>query len=101
MMSALQAQARRPRARLRSWFGTYWPLIPGSVIAGLWLVAEVADIPSEIRARKACPQVVERLLTTHDAVELERSRILVSALDCGVPRQLSRLPANRTGGLRP
>ena len=100
-MSALQAQARRARARLRSWLGLYWPLILSTVIAGLWLVAEVADIPSKIRARKACPQVVERLLTTLDPVELERSRILVSTLDCDVPRQLSRSPANRTGGLRP
>ena len=99
MMSTLQARPSRPRARLHSWFGTYWPLIPGTVIAGLWLAAEVADIPSEMKARKACAQVVERLLTTHDPIELERSRILIEDLDCDVPHQLSRLPASRTGGL--
>lgn len=49
----------------------------------------------------ACDWVVERLLTTHDPVELERSRILVNTLDCGVSDRLSRWPASRTGGLVP
>ena len=49
----------------------------------------------------ACDRVVERLLTTRDSVELERSRILVNTLDCGVSDRLSRWPASRTGGLVP
>lgn len=49
----------------------------------------------------ACDRVVERLLTTHDPIELERSRILVNTLDCSVSARLIRWQANRTGGLVP
>ena len=49
----------------------------------------------------ACDRVVERLLTTHDPIELERSRILMNTLDCSVSDRLSRWPASRTGGLVP
>ena len=62
-------------------------------------VVSASSSPRKLHA--ACDQVVERLLTTHDPVELERSRILVDTLDCSVSDRLSRWPTSRTGGLVP
>ena len=51
------------------------------------------------KLRMACDHVVETLLSTHDPVELERARILVSALNCGVESRIDDWPSVRTGGL--
>ena len=71
--------------------------------AGIWMfdLAREASAPSERQLSITCDRVVKRLLTTHDPVELERSRILVNALDCDVPHRLSHLPASQAEGLDP
>lgn len=43
-------------------------------------------------ARRACDRAVDTLLTSRDPVELQRSSILIRALDCSVSRRLPREP---------
>ena len=42
--------------------------------------------------RKACDRAVEAVLTSRDPVELQRSGILIRALDCNVSRRLPKEP---------
>ncbi len=48
--------------------------------------------PDLAAARKACDRAVDMLLTSQDPVELQRSGILIRALDCSVSRRLPREP---------
>lgn len=61
-------------------------------------VGEALGVVSPSRSTRtlhaACDRVVERVLTTHDPVDFERSRILVSTLDCSVSARLSHWPAS-------
>ena len=65
----------------------------GSVVLGVWL-GTIGDRQLD----PICDRVVERLLTTRDPVELERSRILVNQLDCSVSDRITKWTAERTGG---
>ena len=101
-MTASQVRPRRSWAPPRPWnLSTYWPLLPLLAMLGVWAVCWTWIVlsPSQQRLSTACDRVVERLLTTHDAVELERSRILVKTIGCDVSRRLASWPAGRTGWL--
>jgi hypothetical protein len=92
--------------RRRSWISfslglsIVWILM--AILAGIGLGRALDSLsPLDRKLHIACDRVVERLLNTHDPVELERSRILVNALHCGVSRRVGDWPAGRTGGLVP
>ncbi len=83
-----------------------WTIYSGPIVAitmgfvGSLVLLTIDRMPDR-KLHIACDRVVERLLTTHDPVELERSRILVHELDCGVSHRVNDWPPGRTGGLVP
>ena len=101
-MTASQLRPRISWSPPRSWnLSTYWPVILMLAAPGIWTfdLAREASAPSKRQLSTTCDRVVERLLTTHDSVELERSRVLVNVLDYDVPHRLSHLPARQAEGL--
>ncbi len=74
-------------------------ILPTCVVLG-FVIGILLDRESST-VRPICDRVVERLLTTHDPVELERSRILVSHFECHLTDRISKWSAERTGGLNP
>jgi hypothetical protein len=60
----------------------------GIGLAALLVVAVVVAPPISTKATRACDQAVSTLLNTKDAVELERSRILIDQLSCSVAKRL-------------
>jgi len=82
-----------------------WWLVTLLLVVAIWIGAVAAIVSifsrSDTVLGTACDRVVEHLLTTHDPVELERSRILVNQIGCDVSRRLKRWPAVRTGNLTP
>ncbi len=89
------------RAPAGVWVGFAMVVGAGGVVGislAIVLLSGVTRLPDE-KLRKACDHTVETLLTTHDPVELERARILVNILDCGVARRIDDWPPARIGGL--
>lgn len=89
------------KLRRRSWANYAWIVVPVATSVVISFSVLTIDRGSDRKLHVACDRVVERLLTTRDSIELERSRILVNALRCGVERRLSDWPSSRTGGLVP
>ena len=54
---------------------------------GLW-AAVLWPTARDKRATAECDRQVAALLATHDALELERARVLIHELDCSVIRRL-------------
>lgn len=50
------------------------------------------DLSDLTTIRKACDRAVEAVLISRDPVELQRSDILIRALDCSVSRRLPKEP---------
>ncbi len=103
-MSTSLESPRQPWFVRFSWIPAILSPVWLTVIVSL-LVGEVLDVLSpSASSRKlhvVCDRVVERLLTTRDPVELERSRILVNTLGCSVSDRMRNWPSNRAGGLWP
>ena len=97
-----------------------WPGVkpPSAAPAGVWAILTMVLIAAAIiglgigmgallrggrlpdkRLHMACDRVVETLLLTHDPVELERARILVNMLNCGLEERIDDWPPARIGGL--
>jgi len=70
-----------------------WPELSGGavgiVMSALIVVAIAVAPPIPTTAARACDQAVSTLLSTKDAVELERARILIDELSCSVATRLS------------
>jgi len=65
-----------------------WAFAAGALLAvGVWSVV-LWPAPRDKRATAECDRQVAALLTTHDALELERARVLIRELDCSVIRRL-------------
>ena len=85
-----------------------WISLNGSwVIVGIMLMSVVIGLALGVLLNReddklgpACDRAVERLLTTHDVVELERSRFLIKRLECSVSDRIKSWSAERNGGLK-
>lgn len=94
MLEARQSLRRR-------WATCSWIVAPVAMSVGFCLMLLAFDRKPDRKLGIACDRVEERLLTTRDPVELERSRILASALHCGISRRISDWLSSRTGELVP
>jgi hypothetical protein len=66
--------------RIWQWWS---PLLFGAAIPVLFIVA-LSQIEPNTKERQVCDALVQTLLTTRDAVELQRTEILVHELNCDV-----------------
>jgi len=64
-------------------------LVPVTLVVCIFIVLFGTDLGA---ARRACDRAVDMLLTSRDPVELQRSSILIRALDCSVSRRLPKEP---------
>ena len=77
---------------LRDW----WPLFGGVGvgllaflgIAGFAILIDQLAAGPDGKARALCDQMVERLLTTSEAVEVMRAGIIIERLNCSLRRRL-------------
>lgn len=70
------------------WSGIVLILVVAYVVFMWWLIT--LPRPNEANARAMCDKQVSALLTTHDALDLERARYLIRQLNCDIWR---RMPA--------
>ncbi len=86
-LDTLHGRARGPTLRSAREVGLM--LVPAAFVVCSFVVLFGTDLGA---ARRACDRAVDTLLTSRDPVELQRSGILIRALDCSVSRRLPKEP---------
>lgn len=75
------------------WLGTIGAMVVcAALVACGVLVVFGPELTDLAATRKACDRAVDVVLTSRDPVELQRSGILIRALDCSVSRRLPKEP---------
>ena len=69
----------------QSWLAAV--IIPNIII---WTVVVFVPFPHDAAAHRTCDAAVAQLLTSDSLVEIERSRVLIHELNCGVMRRLPK-----------
>jgi len=87
--------------RTRRTWQQWSPLLFGAAIPGI-IVTALLQLEPTAKEHQVCDALVQTLLTTRDAVELQRTEILVHELNCDVshragPVLYRRLVTDATG----